>query len=541
MSFGILTPTGECSITPAPGRPIIFIGPNGTGKSRLGIHIDSLEDAGASYRIGAQRSLELPDEVFSDKYERAIGLFRRDSRRGQPSAGSMEQNYDEVLVALFAERLQALELAHEKSKGRKKSNRPVTMIDRLQVLWQELIPTQRLLFSEATVRAFRIDGEGASYGASEMSDGERLVLYVLGQVLLIEPDSLLIVDEPELHMNRALLVRLWDLVERARPDCSFLYITHDIDFAVSRRNAQLYAVLNFIPPTYKEVLVRTRTRLEEDTPAMWTIEPLPSSTELPRDLLVRMVGSRKPILFVEGKQGGLDETIYRAIYVDFTVIPSGSCGQVIQFVRSFRRQEELHWLHCAGLVDRDNRDPESDGTLEEGIFTLPVQEVENLLLAPEVFFALAEELKFDKGEAVQRFETLKSDVFEAAGRDADRISLKHTSNAIWESGKTVGAKAQNINDLSRIYSELTAKIDPFSIYSEFHSRFQTVLKQRDFEQLLVLYDNKNKLLDLLGKALDLQGRSALENLVSRLLGSAATSSMSRALLQRLPTINAGMS
>ncbi len=541
MSFGILTPTGECSITPAPGRPIIFIGPNGTGKSRLGIHIDSLEDAGASYRIGAQRSLELPDEVFSDKYERAIGLFRRDSRRGQPSAGSMEQNYDEVLVALFAERLQALELAHEKSKGRKKSNRPVTMIDRLQVLWHELIPTQRLLFSEATVRAFRIDGEGASYGASEMSDGERLVLYVLGQVLLIEPDSLLIVDEPELHMNRALLVRLWDLVERARPDCSFLYITHDIDFAVSRRNAQLYAVLNFIPPTYKEVLVRTRTRLEEDTPAMWTIEPLPSSTELPRDLLVRMVGSRKPILFVEGKQGGLDETIYRAIYVDFTVIPSGSCGQVIQFVRSFRRQEELHWLHCAGLVDRDNRDPESDGMLEEGIFTLPVQEVENLLLAPEVFFALAEELKFDKGEAVQRFETLKSDVFEAAGRDADRISLKHTSNAIWESGKTVGAKAQNINDLSRIYSELTAKIDPFSIYSEFHSRFQTVLKQRDFEQLLVLYDNKNKLLDLLGKALDLQGRSALENLVSRLLGSASTSPMSRALLQRLPTINAGMS
>ncbi|MBX4911930.1 MULTISPECIES: DUF4435 domain-containing protein [Rhizobium] len=126
---------------------------------------------------------------------------------------------------------------------------------------------------------------------------------------------------------------------------------------------------------------------------MWTIEPLPSATELPRDLLVRMVGSRKPILFVEGKQGGLDETIYRAIYGNFTVIPSGSCGQVIQFVRSFRKQEELHWLHCAGLVDRDNRDPAADGALEEGIFTLPVHEVENLLLAPEVFFALAEELK----------------------------------------------------------------------------------------------------------------------------------------------------
>ena len=274
---------------------------------------------------------------------------------------------------------------------------------------------------------------------------------------------------------------------------------------------------------------------------MWTIEQLPASIELPRDLLVRMVGSRKPILFVEGKQGGLDETIYRAIYADFTVIPSGSCSQVIQFVRSFRRQEELHWLHCAGLVDRDNRDPASDGTLEEGIYTLPVQEVENLLLAPEIFFALAEELKFDKREATYRFEMLKGEVFEAARRDADRISVKHTSNVIWESGKSVGVKAQNIDELSRVYSELTAKIDPSSIYSEFYSIYQTVLKQRDFERLLVIYDNKNKLLDLLGRALDLQGRSALEKLVSRLLGPPTTSSVRHAFLQRLPAINAGRS
>lgn len=64
MSFAILTPTGECIIEPAPGSPIIFIGPNGTGKSRLGIHIDNLEDAGASHRIGAQRSLELQMKFF---------------------------------------------------------------------------------------------------------------------------------------------------------------------------------------------------------------------------------------------------------------------------------------------------------------------------------------------------------------------------------------------------------------------------------------------------------------------------------------------
>ncbi|MBY2941856.1 hypothetical protein HF264_19500 [Rhizobium leguminosarum] len=144
-----------------------------------------------------------------------------------------------------------------------------------------------------------------------------------------------------------------------------------------------------------------------------------------------------------------------------------------------------------------------------------------------------------KREATRRFDTLTSDVFEAAGRDADRVSLRHTSNVIWQSGKSVGAKAKNINELSRIYAELTAKTDPSSIYSDFHSKYQDVLAARDFEQLLLLYDNKNKLLDMLGKALDLQGRSALENLVSRLLVSPTASPLTGALVQRLPVIDTG--
>ncbi|MBZ5763043.1 AAA family ATPase [Rhizobium sp. VS19-DR104.2] len=541
MQFEILTPNGPCLIQTEPGRPVVFLGPNGTGKSRLGVYIDDLDESGGSHRIGAQRSLELPDEVFAEKYERAIGLLRRDksdSKRNRPSPSSIEYNYDQVLVALFAERLRALELAHEKSRGRKSSPRPVTMIDKLEALWTELVPHQSLLFSEATVRACRSEDDAEPYDASEMSDGERHVLYILGQALLIETHNLLIVDEPELHMNRALLVRLWDLVERCRPDCSFIYVTHDIDFAASRRNPQLYAVLDYTPPTHKEVLVRTRTKIVEDTPPMWTIEPLPSTTELPRDLLVRIVGSRKPILFVEGKAGGLDELIYKAVYANFTVIPAGSCGQVIQLVRSFRSKKELHWLHCAGLVDLDSRVSDGNGSIEDGIYALPVHEIENLLLVPEVFSTLALELKFDPDETALRFEKLKSDVFLAAGRDADQVSLKYTSNSIWEAGKSIGAKAKDIDELSRTYSELTARTNPAFIYSRFRTHFQSVLDQKNYKMILTLYYNKGGLMDLLGKSLDLQGRTGLENFATRLLGAPAGARLDGALASRLPKIEA---
>jgi hypothetical protein len=116
--------------------------------------------------------------------------------------------------------------------------------------------------------------------------------------------------------------------------------------------------------------------------------------------------------------------------------------------------------------------------------------------------------------------------------------LKYTSSAIWESGKSIGAKAGNIEELALIYADLTAKTEPLSIYSKFHLKYQNVVEQRDFESLLVIYDNKNKLLDLLGKALDLKGRSALENLVSRLLSSPTASLVVSAFTRRLPRISA---
>ena len=44
----------------------------------------------------------------------------------------------------------------------------------------------------------------------------------------------LIIDEPELHVHRSIMDRLWDELEGARPDSVFVFITHDLEFAASR-------------------------------------------------------------------------------------------------------------------------------------------------------------------------------------------------------------------------------------------------------------------------------------------------------------------
>ena len=109
-------------------------------------------------------------------------------------------------------------------------------------------------------------GGAMVYPGSEMSDGERSIFYFLGQCLLAPSSAAIIIDEPEGHIHKAILGPLWDAIEKARPDCSFVYITHDLDFAVSRTTATHYF-----------------THAYNHEPIQWDIDILPQDTGLPEE------------------------------------------------------------------------------------------------------------------------------------------------------------------------------------------------------------------------------------------------------------------
>ena len=100
-------------------------------------------------------------------------------------------------------------------------------------IWERLLPHRKLQISGNNIE---VSGQGsyAHYAASEMSDGERAIFYMIGQTLAASEGSLLIFDEPELHVHRSIMSKLWDELEAARQDCAFVFITHDLEFSAAR-------------------------------------------------------------------------------------------------------------------------------------------------------------------------------------------------------------------------------------------------------------------------------------------------------------------
>src|SRR6185312_12461717 len=79
------------------------------------------------------------------------------------------------------------------------------------------------------------------YPAKTMSDGERTCLYLAARVLTAE-SGILVIDEPELHMHRKLAIDYWNKLEEMRPDVRFVYVTHELHFALSRRDPTLIVI-----------------------------------------------------------------------------------------------------------------------------------------------------------------------------------------------------------------------------------------------------------------------------------------------------------
>ena len=157
------------------------------------------------------------------------------------------------------------------------------------------------------------------YPAFRMSDGEREIFYVVGRVLLSKPSSLIIIDEPELHLHKAILNKLWDILEVKRNDCQFIYLTHDIDFASSRIAQKLW-------------LKSYTSDILED----WELEPILDNA-IPEVLLMKILGSRKKILFCEGKNSSMDHQIFEILFPNYTITPVASCKDVINYTRAFNK------------------------------------------------------------------------------------------------------------------------------------------------------------------------------------------------------------
>ena len=143
-----------------------------------------------------------------------------------------------MILHLQTEEFEAAVQYKEESKLAPDLLPPVTKIDRIQTIWEKMFPHNRLVRKSGFIELASTSIDGDSYTAGRMSDGEKLVFYLIGAVLCAPENALLIIEEPEVLLHDSIKNPLWDEIEAMRPDCTYVYLTHDIDFAASRDNSK---------------------------------------------------------------------------------------------------------------------------------------------------------------------------------------------------------------------------------------------------------------------------------------------------------------
>ena len=105
---------------------------------------------------------------------------------------------------------------------------PETKLDVLKRIWEATLPHRKLIIRGGKVEAQSPGDAAVPYSGSQMSDGERVIFYLIGQALSAPQSGIIIKDEPEIHLHKAVQSRLWDSIQAQRPDCLFVYLTHDV-------------------------------------------------------------------------------------------------------------------------------------------------------------------------------------------------------------------------------------------------------------------------------------------------------------------------
>jgi ABC-type branched-subunit amino acid transport system ATPase component len=531
VNFSIPGPKGATNVTVEPGASVIFVGANGGGKSRLAVHIeDSL--VGRAHRISAHRALSLNPEVAKISEKQAISglrigrasedaqVIQRTGHRWQSKAATALLNdFDFLIQALFADQANKSLQTHQRARAGDHSPAPLTKFEQLNEIWGRLLSHRTLIISGDNIEV-SVPGSISKYKASEMSDGERAIFYMIGQALLAADDSLLIVDEPELHVHRSIMGKLWDELEAARHDCAFVFITHDLEFAASR-------------PAHKFVI------LEYDPAPHWTIESVPEDTGFSEEITTLILGSRRPILFVEGTEGSLDTTIYRCCFPDLTVIPRGSCEEVIHSVVTMRRNAALTRITCSGIVDADDYQPEDIALLgQSGVAVLPVSEIENLVLLPAVSRAIAESEGYKGTELEDKLKNVKDAVFLTLNSAAavETVVVRYCRRRIDRLLKKIDLSgAADIQGITGTYTTKTSEINIADIAKTAKDRIEKALRDQDLPLLLANYDNK-ALLALAATHLKRQRLDDFESWLTRILRNDKAPAVAAAIRGALPAV-----
>ncbi|WP_296880056.1 AAA family ATPase, partial [Thomasclavelia sp.] len=222
---------------------VVIVGANGAGKSSF---------------VSELKKTTLPNLCVLPAQKYLIfnkNAFRRDKSTIESYQQSMHENYIDIARNISEEHIinqyfsytftflitslikEYSEIATRKMRNEEDYRDKTPIWEQLEEIWNQLIPniTFEIDPNEREVYAHK---KGNRYGLNGLSDGEKCIIFYIGNVLTAPENSYIVVDEPETFLNPSIYNKLWDSLILKRQDCQFIFTSHTMDFVNSRTNCR---------------------------------------------------------------------------------------------------------------------------------------------------------------------------------------------------------------------------------------------------------------------------------------------------------------
>lgn len=450
---------------------ITIIGANGSGKTRF---TDWLEHSlgESSFHLSALDAIcnTSPTQVAGESVDSVYNRALTSGRFLRTEASSMFERLMLLLLNEEMEKLVEYKVSHARGENVALEESKLDVVVRQ---WQDIFTDNHVL-REGGALLFARDGDSSAYGAKRLSHGEKAVLFYFGAVLYAPVNGTIFVENPGLFLHNSLLRRLWDTIESMRPDCRFVYTTHDVDFAASRSGNVIIWVRSYDPDA-----------------GIWDYDLLPPDSGLSEEIYMALIGARRPVMFIEGDAThSIDSKLYPLIFKDYSVKALGSCNKVIEATRAFNDLRAFHHLESRGIVDRDRRDEKEVRYLrDKNIYVPEVAEIENILMLEDVVKAVAHWCGRNPDKV---FSSVKMSVIKQFRHDYRQQALLHTRHRVKRTVEyRVDGRFTNINALEEHMQNLVKEINPRGLYEQFCREFSQYAATEDYPAILRVYNQKS--------------------------------------------------